>query len=65
MPSCETGKVRGLLEVEVSESGDTALDPQDCESTVDGATIDNDVEAFHNGFAAIGPVPAQPAQSAN
>ncbi len=60
-PTCETGEIRGLLEVEVGPSTEGALDAQDCESTVPEADLATDVEAFLNGFVSFTEVPAEPA----
>ena len=62
VPSCDEGKVRGLLEVEVDAAGGAeALKPQDCTSTEPEASLTTDVPAFNNGFATISEVPDQPA----
>ena len=56
IPTCETGSIRGLLEVPMAESSAGALDPQDCESKLEAPA--NDVEALNNGYTTLGPVPA-------
>lgn len=61
IPSCETGTIRGLLEVEVGSDGTGALDAQDCESTKPEAELTTDVDAFLNGYVSLTPVPAEPA----
>ena len=63
VPTCDAGKVRGLLEVEPDLGGDTApaLAKQDCASTTPARDLANDVEAFTNGYATISEVPTQPA----
>jgi 5'/3'-nucleotidase len=58
VPSCDTGEVRGTLEVASAATGDP-LAPSDCASTAEGFT--DDVTAFTNGFAAISEVPVEPA----
>lgn len=62
-PSCEAGKIRGLLEVEsgADEPIEDALKTQDCESTTPEAELTNDVLAFNNGYAALSPIPSEPA----
>lgn len=61
IPSCETGEIRGLLEVEVGTDGTGALDAQDCESTTPEAELTTDVAAFLNGYVSLTSVPAEPA----
>lgn len=63
VPSCGTGKVRGLEETEVDLKGDItlALGKQDCTSAEAAADLSGDVELFANGFAVLTPVAAQPA----
>ncbi|MFN8017827.1 MAG: 5'/3'-nucleotidase SurE [Acidimicrobiales bacterium] len=61
VPSCDQGKVRGLLEVDVDAAGGAdALKPQDCTSTVPASSLTTDVPAFNNGYATISEVPATP-----
>jgi 5'-nucleotidase len=57
VPTCTSGAVRGVLEVRLATEaeGDQALAPSDCESTATGA--DDDVEAFHDGYATLSNVP--------
>jgi 5'-nucleotidase len=56
VPSCTTGKVRGLVEVPVAGSEVAGIgDPQNCASTLTGPA--NDVEAFLNGYATITELP--------
>lgn len=61
IPSCETGEIRGLLEVEVGTDGEGALDAQDCESTEAEADLTTDVAAFLNGYVSLTKVPDEPA----
>lgn len=63
IPSCDTGKIRGLVEAEVDTSGDgvAALQRQDCTSTAKPADPSTDVAAFSIGYATIGVIPAKPA----
>ena len=56
IPSCETGSIRGLVEVPMAESSAGAITAQDCESTLEDP--ENDVEALNNGYTTLGPVPA-------
>jgi 5'-nucleotidase len=57
IPTCTTGEVRGVIEVRVAteEEGGQALAPSDCRSTA--VDPDDDVEAFHNGFATLSDLP--------
>ncbi|HEY8216008.1 MAG TPA: 5'/3'-nucleotidase SurE [Acidimicrobiia bacterium] len=56
VPSCSTGKVRGLVEVPVASSDVQGFgDPQDCSSTLTNPA--NDIEAFKNGYATITELP--------
>ena len=62
VPSCDTGKIRGLLEIS-SKPHETIIGAgrrQDCESTVAKSDFKNDVEAFNNGYATIAVVPNEP-----
>ena len=61
IPTCETGEIRGLLEVEVGTDGTDALGPQDCESATPEADLTTDVAAFLDGFVSLTEVPAEPA----
>ena len=63
VPSCDTGKVRGLEKTTADLKGDfgAALAKQDCTSTATASSLKGDVELFTNGFATITPVAAQPA----
>ena len=56
IPSCETGSIRGLVEVPMAESSAGAITAQDCESMLEDP--DNDVEALNNGYTTLGPIPA-------
>jgi 5'-nucleotidase len=61
IPTCETGEVRGLVEVPADEDNDTQGRP-DCTSTLEDPV--DDVEAFVNGFASLSPLdPAVTGQS--
>ena len=65
-PSCDTGEIRGLLEVEsgVDEpAADALTSDQDCESTVPEGELPNDVVAFNQGFATLSLVPDAPAEA--
>jgi 5'-nucleotidase len=56
VPSCTTGKVRGLVEVPVAGAGVAgAGDAQDCTSTLTNPA--NDIEALKNGYAALSELP--------
>ena len=57
IPTCTSGEVRGVLEVRVATEGEgeQALAPSDCGSTATGP--DDDVEAFHNGYATLSDLP--------
>lgn len=63
IPSCDTGEMRGLVEVEAALDGDVgaSLSHQDCTSTQESDSLD-EVEAFNAGFATINVIPAEPAQ---
>jgi 5'-nucleotidase len=54
VPTCTTGKVRGLIEVPSATTGDAAA-PSDCLSTLKNPP--DDVVAFANGYAALSKVP--------
>jgi 5'-nucleotidase len=51
VPTCTTGELRGVKQVPLAPTADGALAPADCASTV--TTVATDIEAFHNGFAAV------------
>jgi 5'-nucleotidase len=59
VPSCDTGEVRGMVEVATATTVDGAYEPVDCTSTGDGYT--DDITAFRNGFAPIADVPVEAA----
>jgi len=61
VPSCKSGEIRGLLEVEVGTDGTGALDAQDCESTKAEDELTTDVAAFLNGYVSMTTVPDKPA----
>jgi 5'-nucleotidase len=58
VPTCDTGELRGLVEVGSATGGD-ALGMSDCTSTEEGFT--DDVMAFVNGYATLTEVPVEPA----
>lgn len=62
IPSCSTGELRELVEVEPDPTADggLSLGPQDCASTVPFDAAAGDVTAFVNGFATISVVPGEP-----
>ncbi|MCB0978627.1 MAG: 5'/3'-nucleotidase SurE [Acidimicrobiales bacterium] len=64
VPSCEKGKVRGLLDVEVGidEEAGTALQSQDCTSKAPQASLTDDVKAFNAGFATLSTLSSKPYQ---
>ena len=55
VPTCTTGKVRGLVEVPSATSGDIGL-ASNCASTLRNPP--DDVVAFQNGYAALSEVPS-------
>ena len=61
IPSCSTGKIRGLADVEVGTDGTDALGPQDCASTTPEDELTTDIAAFLDGFVSLTEVPAEPA----
>lgn len=66
IPTCETGELRGLLEIEADLDGDggASLGASDCTSTATEDSFEGDVDAFLAGFATIGVVPSEPATPA-
>lgn len=66
VPSCDTGKVRGLEETEADLTGDfgEALATQDCASPATADELDGDIALLNAGFATISPVADEPAQPA-
>ncbi|MGB8223158.1 MAG: 5'/3'-nucleotidase SurE [Polyangiales bacterium] len=60
IPSCDTGTIRGRLEVPLATENPNGWNLpdgfQDCESTVENPP--DDIEAFFNGYTAITPVPS-------
>lgn len=58
IPSCETGSIRGTLEVPLGADNPNGYvlggGAQDCESTVENPP--NDIEAFFNGYTSVSPV---------
>lgn len=63
VPSCASGKVRGLAEVEADPRADPAdaLAPQDCTSTVEVDGETGDVAAFLVGYATISTISSKAA----
>jgi 5'-nucleotidase len=65
IPSCDTGTIRGRLEVPLATENPSGWNLpdgyQDCESTVDNPP--NDIEAFFNGYIAISPVASNSAMT--
>ncbi len=56
IPSCNGGSIRGTISgLPLAASIDGALDPQNCESTLQDPT--DDVQAFINGFITLTDVP--------
>lgn len=51
VPTCATGELRGVRQVPLATTADGAVAAADCTSTV--TTVSTDIEAFHNGFAAV------------
>jgi 5'-nucleotidase len=58
VPTCDTGELRGQVEVASATAGD-AGSPSDCTSTAEGFT--DDVTAFANGYATLTEIPVEPA----
>jgi 5'-nucleotidase len=56
VPTCLTGKVRGLDDDVASATAGDAVGQSDCNSTATGFT--DDVQAFNNGYATLTVVPA-------
>ena len=57
VPSCDAGKVRGLLELPAETTPDPrSLDPSDCTSTAPPST---EVASFVDGFAVLTRIPAR------
>lgn len=63
VPSCDSGMLRGLVDVEPDLDGDpgTALGFQDCTATGAVEPQTEDMAAFLQGFVTISVVPAEPA----
>src|SRR5690606_36257115 len=60
IPDCDTGEVRGVVEVPMATVNDGALEgEQDCESTLEDPV--DDIAAFNNGFVSISAISFQPA----
>ena len=51
VPTCATGALRGVRQVPLATSVDGAVAAADCASTI--TAVNTDVEAFHNGYAAV------------
>jgi 5'-nucleotidase len=58
VPTCDTGELRGQVEVASAATGNAAP-PSDCASTAEGFT--DDITAFANGFAALSEISVEPA----
>jgi 5'-nucleotidase len=58
VPTCDTGELRGQVEVASATAGDAGA-PSDCTSTGEGFT--DDVTAFANGYATLTEIPVEPA----
>ena len=58
VPTCDTGELRGQVEVASATTGDP-LSTSDCTSTAEGQT--DDVTAFANGYAPLTEMPVEPA----
>jgi 5'-nucleotidase len=58
VPSCDTGELRGSLDVESGTRGD-AVAVADCTAT--GTGFKDDVTAFNNGYATLTHIPVEPA----
>lgn len=56
VPTCPSGEVRGILDVDLSSDDSDLGDTVDCESDEEG--FEDDVTAFNNGFAVLTPVPS-------
>lgn len=59
VPSCDTGSIRGRVEVPLATANPNDYDltgPQNCESTVED--VPNDIEAFFNGYTTVTSVPS-------
>lgn len=57
VPLCSEGNPRGLARVELSESGENSISPQDCTSVV--PQPEDDINAFINGFVTLSSVPLE------
>jgi 5'-nucleotidase len=66
IPSCASGEVKGLAEVEPDLEGDPAgaVVAQDCTTELTAEEASGDVEAFNNGWVTLSVVPAEPATPA-
>ena len=51
IPTCATGKLRGVKQAPLATDGTNAVEPGDCTSTV--TDLPTDVAAFHNGYASV------------
>jgi 5'-nucleotidase len=61
VPTCATGALRGVRQVPLATTLDDAVAAADCASTV--TAVRTDVEAFHNGYAAVTQLTADGATS--
>jgi len=58
IPTCNGGSIRGtIVGLPLAPSPEGALDPQDCESTLENPT--DDVQAFMNGFITLTDIPLE------
>lgn len=55
IPICAVGQPRGVAQVELAQTNQYAIAPQDCQSTL--AQPADDITAFNNGFVTISSVP--------
>ena len=51
VPTCTTGKLRGVIEVPVAPNAENAIAPSDCASTLTDPV--DDIQAFNNGYASL------------
>lgn len=59
IPTCVTGKVRGLVEVPLAANAENAVATSDCASTL--TNLPDDIQAFNNGYATLSPLSTTPA----
>lgn len=51
IPTCASGRLRGVKQAPLATDGANAVDPANCDSTV--TDLPTDVAAFHNGYASV------------